>query len=135
MGKDFRLAEKVGLMPLLSFAALAEAGVDTMDFRALATMYHLLQQIIHPDDWGRFQSHASEVRADADDLLGVVTLGLEAVSGRPSGPSNDSSAGPGTTSQSSLDGSTSKVLSRLQTRGDLQLAIPDIQQRLASSGS
>jgi hypothetical protein len=46
MGRDFRVADKIGLMPLLKFSAFAD--VATNDPRALGAMYAMLRDCIHP---------------------------------------------------------------------------------------
>jgi hypothetical protein len=90
-GKQFRIADKVGLMPLLKFAAFAD--VDTQDARALGAMYAMLRDCIHADDWRAFEDHATECKADADDLLDVISKAVELISGRPTGQPGPSSPG------------------------------------------
>jgi len=46
LGRDFRMAENIGLMPLLKFSDAAEIRVD--DPRALSAMYALLRDCIYP---------------------------------------------------------------------------------------
>lgn len=130
LGKDFRIAERVGLMPLLKFASSAD--VDTTDPRALSAMYALLRDCIYEGrppcgecaeceadndgacksydrgDWGAFEEHAMITKADADDLLDVVTKVLELVSGRPQQPRSGSSAGPRRTQRASTGRSSGR---------------------------
>lgn len=130
LGKDFRIAERVGLMPLLKFASSAD--VDTSDPRALSAMYALLRDCIYEGtpacgecaeceadndgackfydrgDWGAFEEHAMITKADADDLLDVVTKVLELVAGRPQQPRSGSSAGPRRTQRASTGRSSGK---------------------------
>jgi hypothetical protein len=91
LGKRFRIADKVGLMPLLKFAAFSD--MSTNDSRALGAMYAMLRDCIHPDDWRAFEDHATDTKADADDLLDVITKAIEAIAARPTKPSPVSSAG------------------------------------------
>ena len=102
LGKGFRVANKVGLMPLLRFAHLAAGGADTADMAALESMYDLLRGVIHDDDWAAFQDHASVVRADQDDLLEAVRDAIEVMTARPTVRPSDSSDGPPDTETSSL---------------------------------
>jgi hypothetical protein len=119
LGRHFRVAEKVGLMPLLKFASASEMSTD--DPRALAAVYSMLKDCIYEGspgcgecadckadreescksydkgDWGDFETHAIETKADAEELLDVVTSVLEIVSGRPTQPPSGSSAGRRTT--------------------------------------
>lgn len=46
MGEKFRIADKIGLMPLLKFASASD--LDVNDPRALAAMYAMLRDCIHP---------------------------------------------------------------------------------------
>jgi hypothetical protein len=50
MGRQFRVADKIGLMPLLKFSAFAD--VSTSDPRALGAMYAMLRDCIHPGSPG-----------------------------------------------------------------------------------
>lgn len=133
MGREFRIADKIGAMPLLKFSMYADMA--TSDPKALAAMYAMLRDCIHPGDpgcgkdscpacaagngkscpdradkgdWQAFEDHAMETRADADDLLDVITRTMELLSGRPTGQPSASSAGrPGISA-----GSTARSSSR-----------------------
>lgn len=48
LGRDFRIADKVGLMPLLAFANASKAGLRTEDLDGLAAMYAMIRDCIHP---------------------------------------------------------------------------------------
>lgn len=100
-GKYFRLRENVGIMPLMAFAQAADTGAETGDLKTLATLYRLLRSCIHRDDWARFEDHAEDTDADADDLLKVVGQAIETATARPTQRPAVSSAGPPTTSPSS----------------------------------
>jgi hypothetical protein len=106
LGKDFRIADKVGLMPLLKFAAFSD--MSTQDSRALGAMYAMLRDCIHPDDWRAFEDHATDTKADADDLLDVITKAIEAIAGRPTAPSPGSSPGRRTISGGSTGTSSGR---------------------------
>lgn len=93
-GEKFAVADRVGLMPLMRFAHLASAGVDSEDMEALAAMYDLLEQCLADEDWGRFQRAATKSRADGEALMGVVQKAIEVIGERPTGPASDSSGGP-----------------------------------------
>ena len=126
-GEDFRVAEKVGLMPLLKFSHAANLRSD--DEKAYAAMYEILRDVILEDeppcgkcagckaaapapaardcqfaeegDWDRFQQHAVECKADADELLDVVSQAIKVISARPTGSPSDSSNGQRSTSRKS----------------------------------
>lgn len=106
-GREFRVAEKFGLMPLIRFGYFAKKGLDTDDPSALAAMYDLIRQTIVDDDWEAFADHATEVRASEEDLMDVVKQAIGVMSGRPTRRPSDSSGGPSTTETSSSAGSSS----------------------------
>lgn len=131
LGRRFRIAGKIGMMPLLKFSAFADVAVT--DPRALGAMYAMLRDCIHPGhpgcgkcddcangseqacpdwdrgDWLAFEDHAMITRASAEDLLDVISKVMELIAGRPTPPSGSSSAGPrrisgGSTGSSSARG-------------------------------
>lgn len=122
-GRTFRLAGKVGLMPLMKFAHLAKQDVDANEMEGLVAIYDLLRSVIADEDWAGFEEHASLMRADGDDLMDVVTQAIEAISARPTDRPSDSSAGPSTTSPSSAESSSSQVIRRLEEQGRPSIAL------------
>lgn len=128
IGKQFRIAEKVGLMPLLKFASASDMSTD--DPQALSAVYSLLKNCIYEGtpgcgecafctaddeksctsydagDWAEFERHAMNTRADAEELLTVITQVLEVVSGRPTKQPTGSSAGRRTTRRVSTGNSS-----------------------------
>jgi len=93
MDKEFRLAEKVGLMPLMRFAHMASTGMDTdEDFMtAMASIYEMIKDVIHEDEWPSFQQHAIDTKAGETELLSVVSQAVEIMTSRPTEPGSDSS--------------------------------------------
>ena len=134
-GETFRLADKIGLMPLMRFAHVSRRGVDSNDMEGLAAIYDLLKQCLADEEWARFEDHATAVRADGDDLLGVVSQAIEAIAERPTKEPSDSSDGPTRMSGSSTDGSSSPVIDRLVERGrpDLALFVDQAQRSRVSA--
>lgn len=157
MGKRFRVADKIGLMPLLKFSAFSDVAVQ--DPRALGALYAMLRDCIHagnpgcgecgfcapercggcpncrmvaagedgdglpctvnradpsgcrdydPGDWHAFEDHACESKAEADDLMDVVTKTIEIVAGRPTAPPSPSSAGRQSTRDASMARSSAR---------------------------
>ena len=84
-GEKFRLREKVGAMAMFKWSAAAE--MDTNDPKALGAIYAMIKSVILRDDWYAFETHALDTDADAEELLDVVTKGLEVISGRPTSQS------------------------------------------------
>lgn len=129
-GREFRIAEKIGLMPLLKFASASD--MSTTDPRALSAIYSMLRDCVYEGkpgcqecqfckagdeegcsaydkgDWAAFEQHAIETKADADELLSVITQVLEVVSGRPTKPPSGSSAGRPATRRASTGRSSGK---------------------------
>lgn len=123
LGQYFLMAEKIGLMPLLKFAHASSRGLDSGDMEGLAAMYAMIydcidqtvptERRIDPTDgvekdmpvgsseYQRFERHALEQKADADDLMKLVQTVIERLSARPSRPPGDSPAGRLPTSQNS----------------------------------
>jgi hypothetical protein len=116
LGKDFRIADTIGAMPLLKFSMYADVAVQ--DPKAMAAMYAMLRDCIYPGtpacgecqacqdgdetscpgfepgDWRAFEDHAMETRASADDLLDLITKTMELMAGRPQKPPSRSRTGP-----------------------------------------
>ena len=98
---EYRIAHKVGLMPLMRFAVTAKQGADADDMEGLAAMYTLIRDCIDPADWPRFEQDAIDKKAEAEDLLKVVQDVIGALTARPTQRPAGSSAGPQTTSENS----------------------------------
>jgi hypothetical protein len=130
MGKDFRISDKVGLMPLLKFSAAVD--FDISDPRALSAMYAMLKDCIYEGtpacgqctackddresacpsfdagDWKAFEDHATATKADADELMDVLTKVMEIITGRPTKPPATSSRGRRGTSGGSTGSSSAR---------------------------
>jgi hypothetical protein len=158
LGARFRIADRIGLMPLLKFSAFA--NLDVQDPRALGAMYAMLRDCIHPGqpgcgecehcapgrcgdcraceraaitedddlkpscqvnpadetrcaqydrgDWQAFEDHAIDTKADADDLMDVLSKTIELISARPTEPPPTSSAGRRATRDGSMARSSAR---------------------------
>jgi hypothetical protein len=82
-GKEYRVADKVGVWPLMQLARAAESGLTLGDQKGLAAAHAMLQDVIHPDDWGQFQEDmiAGKI-TDMDELLEACRQATELVSER-----------------------------------------------------
>lgn len=139
-GESFAVADKIGLMPLMRFAHLADSGVDSEDMAGLAAMYDLLEQCIAEQDWSRFQRAATKSRADGDDLMAAVQAAIAVISERPTGRPSDSSAGLTVIEPKSESEPVSSVQPELQLVRELELAgradkAEFIVQRMRASAS
>lgn len=80
-GEKFRVADEMGVMPMLKWAAFSD--MSTEDPGALAAIYAMLMDVIHEDDWTRFERHAIKTKADAEELMNVISAGMEIITARP----------------------------------------------------
>lgn len=131
-GESYRLADKIGDMPIIRFAKIAEQGIDANEMRGLAAMHDLLENCLTPRDWQRFQDHATRVHATADEIMELVKSTYQALSGRPTKRPSSSSDGQPPTVESSGAGSSSPVIRVIESipanRPDLKLAVWESQQ-------
>lgn len=100
MGAKFKVAEKIGLWPLIAFSMAQKRG-DNVDPAALATIGVMVLDCLDESEHERFGAHAVSAKAGAQELMGLVQQVIEVVSARPSQPPGDSSAGRQTTSENS----------------------------------
>ncbi len=134
-GETFTISERIGLMPLMRFAKVAQGGADTNDLAGLAAMYDLLEQCFPSEEWQRFQNVADREHSDGDELMKVVSDVFEVLSARPTERPSVSSDGPSTVSVRSADGSSSPVIDRLVSQGrpDLALLVTRAQESRVSA--
>lgn len=122
-GEKFRLAPRVGMMPLLAFGNAAKRGLDSDDFEGMAAMYRMIRAVIYrpvltddhgqkrvdengralrdESEWSRFQEVADDELAEGEDIMGFVNKAMEVMSARPTQRPGISSATSPTTSESS----------------------------------
>lgn len=122
-GEEFDLADHVGAMPFLQFADAMMSGATTADAQGDAALYGLLRDTIAADQFARFQSVATEHKAQASDLLAVVRGIIQARSGRPTQRPSDSADGPSPTGESSRAPSSSEESSPPRARPKVPLAV------------
>lgn len=78
MGAEYRLADKVGIWPLMQYARAVETGdTDTGQRRMMASAHAILEDSVHKDDWGRFQEDM--ITKKMDDILLVLDAVMGAV--------------------------------------------------------
>lgn len=130
-GEKFRLADRVGTMPMLAFANASKKGLDSDDMEGLAAMYAMIRGVIHrppllddkgervrdengkllrdESEWRRFESLAEDECAEGDEIMDFVSRAMEVMSARPRKPREISSGGSRPTSEKSKDASSSPV--------------------------
>lgn len=131
LGERFRLAESIGLMPLLKFAHSAKGGMDSDDMEGLDAMYSLIRDTVDqekiqkrtddgelmtdaagdpvwegPSEWDRFERHAIDTKADGEDFMEFIGKAISVISARPRKRRGDSSASSPQTSASSKGSSS-----------------------------
>lgn len=111
-----------GDLDLADFLDSATA-VDTDDIRAAGFVKEALRAAVHPEDFDAFWSTAKRERQGIEDVLEVLILAIEAVTARPTVRPSDSSDGPGSTTLSSVGGSSSRVIERLEAEGRPSVAV------------
>lgn len=116
--KRFRIADSVGLMPLMEFAYHANSGMDTSDMNALAAIYEMLKDCVHEDEWNHFRAHAKKIKADAEILMNVVQETVELLTARPTSQESVSSV-PSRPMSDSLTDTSSGQRAQLVAVGDL----------------
>lgn len=77
MGGEYKLAEKIGVWPMMQLARASEAGLSARDSKGLAAIYSYLQQVLHEDDWPQFEEDMITKRAD--DLESLMKFLSDAV--------------------------------------------------------
>lgn len=135
-GKQYRLADRVGLMPMLKFAHVAASGLGADDFEGMSAMYMLIRDVIYrgepacgecaecqkdsPDpqrcpyydagDWEAFEAAAIGEQAEGDDLLEFVGEAMAQITARPTSARSGSSSQARRTSRKSKGASPAPVI-------------------------
>ncbi len=145
-GEQLRLADKVGMMPVMRLARVQQriAGQDQVSneeaAEVMVAMLDVVEQCIADADIARFERLATAHRVGTAEIEEFLDRVMQAVADRPTGRSSDSSDGPRTIEPSSTDVSSSPatgpdaVIERLngQGRPDLALVVRRRQESLVS---
>jgi hypothetical protein len=135
LGAYFRLADNIGMMPLLAFANAQKEGLDSEDMDGMAAMYSLIRDTIDqtreqakdadgkpafdsvgepiwagPSDWQRFEKHAIAEKADGEELMDFIGKAMGKISARPRKPRGTSSESSRRTSEKSKESSSSPAI-------------------------
>lgn len=79
MGAEYRLADKVGIWPLMQYCRAYESGADSEigQRRLMASAHAILEDSLHPEDWPRFQEDM--IVKKMDDILMVLDAVMGAI--------------------------------------------------------
>lgn len=80
--QEFRLADDVGVMPLMEWVAAAE-GKNSETGKSLVAIFHVLEDTVHEDDWDDFRQYGRENKVKAKEYGEFINAALEAIAGRP----------------------------------------------------
>lgn len=142
-GRYFRRAHSLGMMPLISYAKIAKQGVDANSLDGMVAVYDLLYDCIYqgsgpdwqgcgncdmclgdppqlarcpqydPGDWDAFKDHATKLKIEGDELMGVVKSTIESLAhGRTGSPSESPSQPPPTSPNSKESSSATATATR-----------------------
>lgn len=100
-GEAFTVAEEIGAMVLMEWAAAADAPVGSS--KGLAAIYHILESTVQEDEFNAFTQHARQTKASPDELLDFLNAAMEAIAGRPTVAHGTSSRGSSRTSEESTE--------------------------------
>lgn len=130
-GAEIRVNPEFTDAELVDFLEVAK-DVDEKDPSSMMFVKNFMRTCIHPEDFDEFWTLAKKNRQTLEDRIGTIYRIIAAIAGRPTQRSTDSSRGPQSTGQSSMDDSSSRVLERLDGRPDLQLIVLQAQEQRAS---
>lgn len=85
LGGEYRVADKTGIWPLMQYARAVESGETNIgERRAMAAAHALLEDAVHPEDWGRFQDDMiAKKMTDLRPVLEAVMNALASASTKP----------------------------------------------------
>lgn len=147
LDKRFRLAERIGLMPMLAFAAASKKGLDSADMDGLAAMFALIRDCIDqsreqavdadgkpvfdddgspryegPSQWMLFEQHCYDKQATGEELMEFIGKAMSAVAARPQLRRETSSGG------SPLTSPKLKAVSSLRDTWPVEEGLTDVRE-------
>ena len=88
VSEEFLLAQDVGIMPLMEWAASSDVDVSSVD--GLRAVFYVLKDVVHEYEWAQFRKYARDNKVESMDLLNFANASLEALAGRPTEESSGS---------------------------------------------
>jgi len=124
---EIRVNPNLSEVDILDFMETAFT-VDQEDPKAILVVKEFLKSLVHPDDFNTFWETARAKRQRIEDIQNVAKSIVEAVTSRPTQQPSGSVRGRRSTKAKSKAVSSSRVLTRLGGRPDLQLAVVKAQE-------
>jgi hypothetical protein len=124
---EMRVNPNLSELDVLDFMETAFT-VDQEDPKAVLVVKKFLRSLVHDDDFENFWQLARANRQRIEDIQAVAKAIVEAVTARPTKRPSVSSRGRPATGRKSKAGSSARVLTRLEGRPDLQLAVVKAQE-------
>lgn len=87
-GVKIRLQDTIGSMALMEWAASGDETIGSV--AGLRAVYHVLEDLVHPDDWVLFRSTTRKAKTDAEKLFDFVNDAMEKISALPTKQRDDS---------------------------------------------
>ena len=121
-GQELRVNPLAGDTTFVDF--IEEYGeVDEKDPKAIVGTKKFLREIVHPDDFDVFWRLGRENGRTLQDFAEVAMQIIEGLVDRPTARSSDSSPGPSTIVENSMDDSYSRVIREHEQQGRPDLAV------------
>lgn len=121
-GETIRANPDLSQLDYVDFLHIA-GGLDVDNPVSFGAIKDFASVCIVAEDFPRFWKLAKKHRQDIDDLFGVCTSVMEAVTERPTGLPSGSADGPTSTGSRFEDGDLSRALKAVEGRADLELFV------------
>lgn len=76
--QEYRLGHTPSIMSLMEWGASSGGG-------SLVAAFHVLEDVVHPDDWDAFRTFCRENNVEAEEFGVFINAATEALAGRPTG--------------------------------------------------
>ena len=116
---EYKLADEVGIIPLMRWAAAADLSTD--DSGAMGAMWAILQDMVDAKEFPAWVKHATRLKSDAEEVLDFVNVCMEAITGNPterpasSSGTQQSTSGESTETSSATPEKASKTSRRARS--------------------
>lgn len=83
-GRDFMLAEKTGLMPLMLWVAASDR-FSAQQNASLSGLFRVLEDTVDESEMEDFVKHTTDSKCGIDDFVQFINAATEALAARPTG--------------------------------------------------